>query len=663
MEAGKPFVNEECKMAKKGVGFKQKFKYSFDNFMSKGGMSVFLALMSLFIGAIVVIAVLRFVANVISPQEGLESLKDQWWLSFLQIADGGSIAEDTGSNAVNRTVGIIALFFGMVLFSSLVAFITSQFEQMLTEMRKGKSNVIEKDHTLILGFGDRALEIIRELIVANESEKDAAVVVLAEVEKDEMDDFFRDRIEDAKTTRIVTRSGSTSSLYLLRRASVETAKSVVILSDAAKDAAVDDKALADARVVKTILAVISCTGEENMPPITAELHLPSKQRLARNISERIAVIDEKSVLSKMMVQTSRISGLALVLDHVVGFEGNEFYFDKRAGGWGRKTYGDMIFHYPACSVIGVRTNDGGIRMNPDRNYVLEDTDEIIVLAEDDSTVAFSEARSPVNRLLPIRPAGPRAKQVEKQLIVGWSQKTPLIVDEYSQYLVDGSGIDVVLAGPTEEMKKEFLTIKQKYPSIKIRLLEASLDGPGVVNALRPEQYDNVIILSSDSGPAELRDADTIADLLEFRQYFKTLNVPNIKTQLITEVADSENVDIVKEAGVKDFLISNQFVSKIYAQVSEDQDVLKIYDDLFSEEGSEVYLKPVSLFMSEIPPSVSFADLCAAAIERNESCFGVRILREEEDASKHFGIYINPEKTAQFSLGAEDCLITLAEDES
>jgi hypothetical protein len=650
-------------MAKKGVGFGAKFKYGFDNFMSKGGLSVFLALMSLFITAIVIIAVLRFVANEIMPQEGLESLKAQWWLSFLQIADGGSIAEDTGNNAVNRVVGIVALFFGMVLFSSLVAFITSQFEQMLTEMRKGKSNVIEDEHTLILGFGDRSLEIIRELIIANESEKDAAVVVLAEVEKDEMDDFFRDRIDDSKTTRIVTRSGSTSSMYLLKRVSVTTAKSVVILSGAAKDASPEDKALADARVLKTILAVISCTGEENMPPITAELHLPGKQRLAHNISDKISIIDEKSVLSKMMVQTSRISGLALVYDHVVGFEGNEFYFDKRDAGWGKKTYGDVIFHYPECSVIGVRNKDGEIFMNPDRGRMLDDTDEIIVLAEDDSTVAFSSARCPVNRLLPICPAGPREKLAEKQLIVGWSEKTPMIVDEYSQYLIEGSGIDVVLSNPTEAMKREFLTIKQKYPGIKIRLLEASIDGAGVVNALRPEQYDNVIILSSDSGPAELRDADTVADLLEFRQYFKSLNTSTIKTQLITEVADSENVDIMKEAGVKDFLISNQFVSKIYAQVSEDPDVLKIYDDLFSEEGSEVYVKPVSLFLSEIPSSVSFADLCAAAIERNESCFGVRILKEEEDESKHFGIYINPAKTLQFSLCPDDCLITLAEDES
>lgn len=530
-------------MSKKNAGFKAKFKYSFDNFMSRGGLSVFLALMSLFVTAIAITGILRFTANLVAPQEGMESVKDQFWLSFLQIADGGAIGEDTGSNALNRMVGIVALLLGMVLFSSLVAFITSQFEAMLSDMRKGKSNVIEDNHTLILGFGDRVMEIIRELIVANESEKDAAVVVLAEKEKDEMDDFFRDRIENSKTTRIVTRSGSISSIYLLKRASVETAKSVVILSDAAKDGSHEEKALADARVLKTILAVISCTGEDNMPPITAELHLPSKQRLALNISDKIAIIDEPTILAKMMVQTSRISGLALVYDHIVGFEGNEFYFDKAKDGWNNKTYGDVVFHYPSCCVLGVRNASGVFNLNPSKDYVLNDSDEVVLLAEDDSNVVFSEARSPVNRHLPISPAGPLEKQVEKQLIVGWSQKTATIIDEYSQYLIEGSGIDVIVSEPDDAMKKEFVAIKQKHPTIKMRLMEAGFDNPEVLPALRPEQYDNVIILSGDGAVAELIDSDTIAILLEFRQYFKLLNDPNLKTQLITEVADSRTPDL------------------------------------------------------------------------------------------------------------------------
>ena len=43
-------------------------------------------------------------------------------------------------------------------------------------------------------FGDRILEIIRELIEANESEPDAAIVVLADQDKETMDNIIRDNI-------------------------------------------------------------------------------------------------------------------------------------------------------------------------------------------------------------------------------------------------------------------------------------------------------------------------------------------------------------------------------------------------------------------------------------------------------------------------------------
>jgi K+/H+ antiporter YhaU regulatory subunit KhtT len=650
-------------MASEDYGFKAKLKYSFDNFMSKGGLSVFSALMLLFVGAFILMSIVRFIVNIITPQENLTGVFDQAWQVFLQISDAGAVAEDTDGNILNKITGIITVFFGLILFSSLVAFITSQFEAKLDELRKGKSNVVEKNHTLILGFGDRVLEIIRELIVANESEKDPSVVVLAEREKDEMDDFFRDRIEDMKNTRIVARSGSTSSIHMLRRVGISTARSVVILNDAAVDAQEEDKSLSDARVLKTILALISCTGEESAPPIVAELHSENMRKLAKNICpDKVSLIDEHLILAKLMVQTSRVSGLAQVYDNLVGFEGCEFYFYKPDGGIEGIKYGDLIFHFKDSSVFGIRRSDGTMMLNPAPNTVCRRDDEVIVLAEDDSAIKFLKERMQIT-VPQCKSAVPHPKTIENQLIVGWSFKTPSILDEYSKYLAKGSKIDVVVHEIGENTKNEFNAIQKKHSGIRMRLLIGDLHIPTTIAKLKPEQYDNVIILSGDGGNSELRDSETIAKLLEFRNYFKTSVKKAVKTQLITEVADSENIEVIQEAGVKDFLISNQFVSKIYAQVSEEPSVLEIYDDLFSEEGSEVYLKPVSMFLATIPESITFGELCAAALKRNESCFGVRLLSEETDMDKNFGIYVNPAKDKIFTLSGSDWLITLAEDES
>ena len=114
----------------------------------------------------------------------------------------------------------------------MVAFITSVFEAKLDELKRGRSIVLENEHTLILGFGDRILEIIRELIEANESEADASIVILAENDKEEMDNLIRDNIENTLSTRIITRSGVVTNINNLKKVMAEQAPSIIVMTSA-----------------------------------------------------------------------------------------------------------------------------------------------------------------------------------------------------------------------------------------------------------------------------------------------------------------------------------------------------------------------------------------------------------------------------------------------
>ena len=260
------------------------------------------------------------------------------------------------------------------------------------------------------------------------------------------------------------------------------------------------------------------------------------------------------------------------------------------------------------------------------------------------------------------PAAPREKVAEQQLVVGWSKKAAIIVDEYAEYLAEGSRIDVLISEHSDAIETQFNHIKEQNPSIQMNLLVLNPHEPGALYEIAPERYNNLIILKQDGGDPELRDSETIALLLQFRNYLKMADNKTIETQLISEVADSDNLEVILEVGVNDFLISNKFISKLYAQVSEDPDVLKVFEDLFNEDGSEIYIKPLSLFMCSAPLKIRFGDLCLAAQMRGESCFGVRIQQELENPETNYGIYINPPKDQIFKLTLEDCLLTLAENE-
>ena len=163
------------------------------------------------------------------------------------------------------------------------------------------------------------------------------------------------------------------------------------------------------------------------------------------------------------------------------------------------------------------------------------------------------------------------------------------------------------------------------------------------------------------------DARTLTILLEIKQIFREYEQEtgnNVTTELVVELADSEETDLVIKAGVQDFLLSDQFVSKILAQVSQQPNVMLVYNDLFSADGSEMYIKPIELFF---PPQklgkLSFADCVFAAQSRDEVCLGVRIDSQAQDKENNFGIYLAPSLDTEFTLTLADQLITISEDQT
>ena len=223
-----------------------RLRYSIDNFMSKGSSSIFLALLGLFLVGFLIMVMVRVIANSIVPDETLSSWAEIPWRVYVAVMEGSAAETDGDSNWTAKLTSILAVMVGLILFSSMVAFITSVFEAKLDELRRGRSLVLESDHTLILGFGDRILEVIRELIEANESEPDASIVILAENDKEEMDNIIRDNITDFATTRVITRSGVVTNINNLRKVMAENAKSVIIMNSAASWRPENEKNLADA---------------------------------------------------------------------------------------------------------------------------------------------------------------------------------------------------------------------------------------------------------------------------------------------------------------------------------------------------------------------------------------------------------------------------------
>jgi hypothetical protein len=650
---------------------RQTLRYRFDNFMARGGRSIFFSLVLVFLTILITVSCIRgllllTVPSDVAPELFLErggGFFHNMYITFLQMTDPGNMNQDVESRFYFKFPAILAGLAGVVMLSSLIAFITNTLDQKIQELKKGHSKVIEEGHTLILGWNERVIEILRELVFANEGEDEQCVVILSKRDKEFMDDFLKVHLREPENLRVVTRSGGVSSLVNLDVVSVDLAKSVIVLAECNPGATEVAKLASDAIVIKTILAVIASRPDDTQMNIVAEVFDERNRKICEQIAPgEVTTVDTNDILAKILVQTSRSVGLSVVYSEILSFDGCEMYFFH--DDWGEIEFEDLGFRFPDGVPMGLRHADGTLSLNPPIDTALAEDDDILILAEDDSTIEYRGKPVAKSHELPLA-GGRRGLEIERQLLIGWTEKVEIILSEFADYVLDGSQIDIMLRTPNEEVRHEIARVQKRLSNIEIRLIEGDPLRTEGLMAVKPFTYNNIIILSQPTEQAdnEQIDSETIVILLLLRNIFADHPEEAKGTKLIAEVLDSDNQGLVARTGVQNFVISNRYVSMLLAQISEDADIKRVYDDIFQEEGSEIYLKPASLYFTSFPQEVTFADLMRIAQKREEVCLGVKIKAEEKDIDANFGVELIPEKTKQFTIQPDDALVVLSEDET
>ena len=72
-------------------------------------------------------------------------------------------------------------------------------------LRKGKAEVLEAEHTLLLGWSDKLLAIVDQICNANASEGGRPIVILAEKDKVEMEEAIDKHSPNLRGSRVICR--------------------------------------------------------------------------------------------------------------------------------------------------------------------------------------------------------------------------------------------------------------------------------------------------------------------------------------------------------------------------------------------------------------------------------------------------------------------------
>ena len=80
---------------------------------------------------------------------------------------------------------------GIFIVSALIGVLTTGLDARIAQLRKGRSRIIERNHTVILGWSDQVFIVLAELVEANESARRPCVAILADRDKVEMEEQIR----------------------------------------------------------------------------------------------------------------------------------------------------------------------------------------------------------------------------------------------------------------------------------------------------------------------------------------------------------------------------------------------------------------------------------------------------------------------------------------
>jgi voltage-gated potassium channel Kch len=621
-----------------------RLRYAFDNTLSRGpgAMIGWLALVS----AVLILAISLIVwAAGFAP--GL-SFAEVAWRSMLRTLDAGTMGGDTGGWPFLISM-LMVTFGGIFLISTLIGILTSGLEGRLEDLRKGRSRVIEKNHTVVLGWSGQVFCIVSELVIANKNQSRSGIVLLAEKDKVAMQDEIRDKVGPTGRTRIVCRRGSPIDMADLDLVSLATSKSIIILSPDSRDP--------DSEVIKTLLAVTNNPDRRPEPyHIVAEIRDPRNLEVAQLIGgNEVELVLVDALVSRTIAQTCRQSGLSVVHTELLDFAGDEIYFQEEPALVG-ETFADALLAYEDSAVIGLQPRAGTPKLNPPMEAVIQPGDQVIAISEDDDTVILSGRAELGIRPDAIRLASRPASQPERTLILGWNGRTPAVINELDHYVAPGSSVDVVAGFPEGAAEIARCCADLKKQTVQFSMGDTTdrhqLDGMDL------GKYDHVVVLASTEALDDQRaDARTLVTLLHLRDI---ADRHGYRFSIVSEILDVRNRNLAAVTRADDFVVSDELASLMLAQVSENKALNAVFADIFDPEGSEIYLKPAGEYVA-LGEALNFYTIVASARRRGEVAIGYRIARHARDAAADYGVVVNPDKSDLVTLAEGDRIIVVAED--
>jgi hypothetical protein len=377
------------------------------------------------------------------------------------------------------------------------------------------------------------------------------------------------------------------------------------------------------------------------------------------------------IIARIVAQSCRQSGLSIILTSLLSFRDDEIYFKHESALAGRTFY-EAIFSYKKCSVIGLMLSDGTVKIFPQLNTIINKNDKIIVIAEDDDKIILSSdsnkkysveipSSSGINDntgLLSKPITREITKKIERNLLLGWNNKAPLIAKELDTYVAHDSELHILT---NSDKIIQFINeqLINQLTEQKVFVHFGNLTDKFDLEKLNLFSYNYIILLANEGNKLEEADDECLICLLHLQNIIEKSNKKKTFT-IVTEMYDIRNRQLANTTWSDDIIVSRTLISKYISQLSENKNIKKVYDVLLTADGPEIYLCSASMFVP-LETSISYYQVLQKTLKHQCLAIGYRLMKYSHDETKSYGIVLNPNKQEQIRFSENDKIIILAKN--
>lgn len=454
-----------------------------------------------------------------------------------------------------------------------------------------------------------------------------------------MEEEIEAEVEGFSKIKYVCRRGQVGDPRIFEITNIEKAKNIIILNDEKNG---------DINIVKHVLNIRKYKKVDLLPKTIIEINDKGLIPLVKNISEnKSVVLSTQNFLTKLITQTIEQSGLSLIYNEIFSFSGNEFYtvdkFDKNLL---NQPYSKIQHAFPNDCVAGL-LKKGAAHMNPAGDIQLEEGDKVILLARSKSqTKSYSTHESKVNESIVVSKEEP-AESISNILILGFNTRVQHIIQGLSEKYKSKLKVTLFSKRDLTDLNQETLG---QYANLTYRNIDPAIRGN--IEGIKFGSFDKVMVLKDEDSADG--DTEVIITLLNVRDLMSNLKK---KPSITTEINDVSNKSLLDVSSYEDFVISNQFISKMMTQIITNRSIEQIIRQITDINHTNIALLPIGNYIKQGKP-YTFSTLVESAARKGHTALGLQIAKDRFSLSKNHGVHLNPDKKAENLFEEGDKVIVL-----